>query len=101
MIGAAVSFVSSVFRVKERDQSADIRRHVAFKDLKRCSAGVVNSLRELVQINQPIERQPCVGLICGSSEDFLFSWLGLMRAGFAVLLIAQVNSQFQGFFYFV
>ncbi|PMD59587.1 acetyl-CoA synthetase-like protein [Hyaloscypha bicolor E] len=61
----------------------------SFKDLQRGSAGVANSLRELVQTNRPIERQFCVGLICGSSEDFLFAWLGLMRAGFVVLLIAQ------------
>lgn len=91
VIGAVISFVSSVSRLKEDDQSADFLRLVAFKDLKRGSAGVVNSLRKLVQTNHPIERQLCVGLICGSSENFLFAWLGLMRAGFVVLLIAQVN----------
>lgn len=31
-----------------------------------------------------------VALLCASSIDFLFSWLGLMRAGFAVLLTAGV-----------
>ena len=91
VIGAVISFVGSVSRLIEDDQSADFLRHVAFKDLKRGSVGVVNSLRKLVQTNHPIERQLCVGLICGSSENFLFAWLGLMRAGFAVLLIAQVN----------
>ncbi|PBP15752.1 putative NRPS-like enzyme [Diplocarpon rosae] len=30
----------------------------------------------------------CVALLCHSSVDFLFAWLGLMRAGFSVLLIA-------------
>ncbi|KAJ5035155.1 uncharacterized protein L3040_008413 [Drepanopeziza brunnea f. sp. 'multigermtubi'] len=30
----------------------------------------------------------CVALLCHSSIDFLFAWLGLMRAGFPVLLIA-------------
>ena len=29
-----------------------------------------------------------VALLCPSSPLFLFAWLGLMRAGFAVLLIA-------------
>jgi acyl-CoA synthetase (AMP-forming)/AMP-acid ligase II len=52
---------------------------------------VVNSLKEVVGEIKLNETQPCVGLICPSSEDFLFAWLGLMRAGFAVLLIACVN----------
>jgi hypothetical protein len=49
---------------------------------------VAKSLTELVEKNNSSEKQKCVGLICPSSEDFLFAWLGLMRAGFSVLLIA-------------
>ena len=30
-------------------------------------------------------------LLCSSSEDFLFAWLGLMRLGYSVLLIAYDN----------
>ncbi|KAN0112508.1 acetyl-CoA synthetase-like protein [Hyaloscypha variabilis] len=61
---------------------------LSFRDLKRGSVGVVNSLKEVVGETKLNESQPLVGLICPSSEDFLFAWLGLMRAGFAVLLIA-------------
>ncbi|KAE9375906.1 acetyl-CoA synthetase-like protein [Stipitochalara longipes BDJ] len=61
---------------------------LSFRDLRRGSVGVVNSLKELVVEDDLAGRQPCVALICPSSEDFLFAWLGLMRAGFAVLLIA-------------
>jgi hypothetical protein len=49
---------------------------------------VAKSLTHLVVENKISEEQKCVGLICPSSEDFLFVWLGLMRAGFSVLLIA-------------
>jgi len=52
---------------------------------------VVNSLKELVGVDNLNNSQPCVGLICPSSEHFLFAWLGLTRAGFAVLLIAYVK----------
>lgn len=32
-----------------------------------------------------------VALLCPSSVDFLFAWLGLMRLGYAVLMIAWVH----------
>jgi acyl-CoA synthetase (AMP-forming)/AMP-acid ligase II len=87
MTGATISFVSST---KGDDQLLILmfELHTAFKDLKRVSVAVVNSLAELVSENEFSEKQQCVGLICPSSEDFLFAWLGLMRAGFSVLLIA-------------
>lgn len=34
------------------------------------------------------EGRACVGLLCASSVNFLFTWLGLIRAGYSVLLIA-------------
>lgn len=60
----------------------------SFNGLKRGSIVVAKSLTHLVVENKIIDEQKCVGLICPSSEDFLFVWLGLMRAGFSVLLIA-------------
>ncbi|PVH75981.1 acetyl-CoA synthetase-like protein [Cadophora sp. DSE1049] len=35
----------------------------------------------------------CVGLLCASSVNFLFAWLGLIRAGYSVLLIAPQCSE--------
>ncbi|KAH7311831.1 hypothetical protein BKA65DRAFT_610060 [Rhexocercosporidium sp. MPI-PUGE-AT-0058] len=37
------------------------------------------------RLDKPLE---CVALLCHSSISFLFAWLGLMRAGYSVLLIA-------------
>lgn len=46
---------------------------------------------ELLLSNQGRKKHSqCVALLCPSSNAFLWTWLGLMRAGCAVLLIAQV-----------
>ncbi|KAH7390432.1 hypothetical protein BKA64DRAFT_679228, partial [Cadophora sp. MPI-SDFR-AT-0126] len=45
------------------------------------------SLKSAVCLSPDGERG-CVGLLCASSVDFLFAWLGFIRAGYSILLIA-------------
>ena len=61
----------------------------AFSDLFRGS----NILAELVkgdigELHTDGDRQQTIALLCPSSPLFLFAWLGLMRLGYSVLLIA-------------
>lgn len=60
----------------------------AYEDLRK---GSIAAAAEIVLVfeNKDIDEcAKCVGLLCASSVDFLFTWLGLTRAGFEVLLIA-------------
>lgn len=61
----------------------------AFDDLFRGSLAAAKVLKKyLANSGDGESRKQCVALLCASSIDFLFAWLGLMRAGFSVLLIA-------------
>lgn len=62
----------------------------AFGDLYLGSLAAAQELRNLVPTGDGQSPKKCVALVCASSIDFLFVWLGLMRAGSAVLLIAWV-----------
>ncbi|KAK8133359.1 male sterility protein-domain-containing protein [Apiospora sp. TS-2023a] len=63
---------------------------VTFGELKRLSwrAATVLSKR-LGQPQTPdVKKGTTIGLICASSLDFVFTWLGLMRLGYKVFLLA-------------
>jgi len=66
----------------------------AFKDLRDGSIGVAAilqcMLKDEVSLSIKDEEPPCVALLCQSNVDFLFVLLGLIRAGYSVLLIAYV-----------
>jgi len=53
-------------------------------------AGSVNTAKQLLENSGEAlsGRRSTVGLLCPSTAEFLFTWLGLMRLGHAVLLIA-------------
>ncbi|KAK8076856.1 hypothetical protein PG996_003026 [Apiospora saccharicola] len=77
------------------DVSADGRQggsaaQVTFGELKRlsCRAATVLSKR-LGQPQTPdVKKDTTIGLMCASSLDFVFTWLGLMRLGYKVFLLA-------------
>lgn len=51
--------------------------------------GSVNTANHLLSKNpDTLSKRATVGLLCPSTPEFLFTWLGLMRLGHAVLLIA-------------
>ncbi|KAG0645137.1 Nonribosomal peptide synthase, partial [Hyphodiscus hymeniophilus] len=59
-----------------------------FEDLRKGSLMVSKLALPLVPQNKERSSETCVALLCPSSIDFLFAWLGFMRAGLSVLLIA-------------
>ena len=68
----------------ERKES-DMLIPSAFDDLRRGSIAMGQALSVSLR-----RSRRTVALLCPSSIDFLFAWLGLMRMGHSVLLIAYV-----------
>ena len=64
----------------------------AYRDLHRGSVMFAERLRGDLEdkIDDFREDNSTVALLCPSSPLFLFAWLGLMRLGLSVLLIAWV-----------
>jgi acyl-CoA synthetase (AMP-forming)/AMP-acid ligase II len=62
---------------------------LAFEDLLQGSIAIGQVLSKSLQANTSPTKT--VALLCPSSIDFLFAWLGLMRLGHSVLLIAYVS----------
>ena len=63
----------------------------AFHDLYHGSLAFAGLLRDaLAEESQHTDSSPerTIALLCPSSPVFLFAWLGLMKLGYAVLLIA-------------
>lgn len=60
----------------------------AFHDLRRKTLAYAHAFEQILSDRRPSRT---IGLLCPSSEDFLFAWLGLMRCGYSVLLIAYVE----------
>ncbi|XMA19260.1 hypothetical protein WAI453_012051 [Rhynchosporium graminicola] len=59
-----------------------------FKDLHAGSLKAATSFYNSGDFGPEKRNIGCVALLCNSSIDFIFAWLGLIRAGFSVLLIA-------------
>ena len=59
----------------------------AFEDLERGSVVVAKELSPLLSKDK-LGTWTCVGLLCASSPELLFTWLALMKLGISVLLIA-------------
>lgn len=68
---------------------SDLRR----KSLSTAKALSISIVESLSQHNSDptVRAGTTVALLCPSSVDFLFTWLGLMRLGYAVLMIAWVH----------
>lgn len=66
----------------------------AFDQLRIRSLQTAYDLSNSIKISCKNSGQESMGttvaLLCPSSVDFLFIWLGLMRLGYSVLLIAYV-----------
>ena len=61
----------------------------AFSDLFRGSSIFAELLKgDIGELHTEGDRQQTIALLCPSSPLFLFAWLGLMRLGYSVLLIA-------------
>ncbi|KAK8095015.1 hypothetical protein PG997_001700 [Apiospora hydei] len=64
---------------------------VTFKELKELSQAASITLADCLRQRQSRNleaKKGTVGLMCASSLDFLFTWLGLMRLGYKVFLLA-------------
>jgi len=77
------------FAVLGGDKSAgkDRSECFTFRDVQRGSSHVAQLLARSIKCTAPTD-QTTVALLCPSTPKFLFVWLGFMRLGHAVLLIA-------------
>jgi len=77
------------FAVLDGDKSAETHRSecFSFRDVQRGSSHVAKTLAKSIS-RTASTGQTTVALLCPSTPEFLFVWLGLMRLGHAVLLIA-------------
>ena len=62
----------------------------AFHELAECSKTSAHILNLSLKSGDWTKIGRTVALLCPSSLEFLFTWLGLIRLGYAVLLIAYV-----------
>ena len=62
---------------------------IAFADLRQKTIEKAHCIRG--QINDESNAPKNAALLCSSSDEFLLAWLGLMRLGYSVLLIAYDN----------
>ncbi|EME81979.1 uncharacterized protein MYCFIDRAFT_29743 [Pseudocercospora fijiensis CIRAD86] len=59
-----------------------------FQDVLSRSVGTANALAGILEV----DGRKVVALLCPSTVEFLFTWLGLIRLGHSVLLVAPQNS---------
>ena len=69
--------------------------HPAFQELRNGSMLAAEELTRVLAKGDSTSNSKCIALLCPSSIDFLFAWLGLMRAGSSVLLIAYATCFFR------
>lgn len=73
---------------KEND-TGDSRSHCfSFQDVHRGTSFSAQVLDRLLQQNRGSKAQKTVALLSPSCPEFLFAWLGLIRLGYGVLLLA-------------
>ncbi|KAI9743451.1 MAG: hypothetical protein M1818_002763 [Claussenomyces sp. TS43310] len=58
------------------------------EDLKKGSEAVATQIAPIIPHRTTSSGPGCVALLCPSSIDYLFAWLGFIRAGVSVLLVA-------------
>ncbi|KAK8130725.1 2-epi-5-epi-valiolone synthase [Apiospora kogelbergensis] len=63
-------------------------QHVTFGELRQRSQSSAAVLSERLGCSPTHEAKGTVGLMCASSLEFVFTWLGLMRLGYTVFLLA-------------
>ncbi|KXJ90764.1 hypothetical protein Micbo1qcDRAFT_226787 [Microdochium bolleyi] len=61
---------------------------LTFGELRALSIQAVDVLEEALRPLKQASTSPAVGLICSSGLDFVLTWLGLMRLGYTVFLLA-------------
>jgi acyl-CoA synthetase (AMP-forming)/AMP-acid ligase II len=61
--------------------------HFTFRELQQCSTAAAQKFDQELQ-NSKCNGSSVVGLLCTSTPEFLLAWLGLMRLGKSVLLLA-------------
>ncbi|PHH91700.1 hypothetical protein CDD83_10617 [Cordyceps sp. RAO-2017] len=61
---------------------------LTFRQLHDLSVAAARELSSLVEPPDGGRENPTIGLLCASSLDFVLTWLGLMRLGWAILLLA-------------
>ncbi|UNI15303.1 putative NRPS-like protein biosynthetic cluster [Purpureocillium takamizusanense] len=83
----AVGFARFHNGVQQASPSSSTDGPVTYGDLHRLSLGAARALT--TSIGERVKTAgEVVGLLCGSSLEFVLTWLGLMRLGHPVLLLA-------------
>ncbi|KAK8038528.1 L-aminoadipate-semialdehyde dehydrogenase [Apiospora rasikravindrae] len=70
------------------ETSVSLRLQVTFRELKDLSHAASETLADCLRQSLDHEARGTVGLMCASSLNFVFTWLGLMRLGYKVFLLA-------------
>ncbi|KAI9170877.1 Adenylate-forming reductase [Paramyrothecium foliicola] len=73
---------------KTTDLSDDVPNNVSFRELRHLSISAASHLLSHVAPATEDASESYIALLCRSSMDFVMTWLGLMRLGYAVLLMA-------------
>ena len=86
----AVGFYTAPSSVGGKDSHGKIDWTYGTYTFSQILAGSVNTAKQLLEDSGETlsGNRSTVGLLCPSTAEFLFTWLGLMRLGHAVLLIA-------------
>lgn len=61
-----------------------------YRELRTYSLATATRLRRRLQVSDR-NASGTVGLLCSSTPEFILTWLGLMRLGISVMLLAYVT----------
>lgn len=61
-----------------------------YRELRAYSLATAARLRRRLQVSDR-NASGTVGLLCSSTPEFILTWLGLMRLGISVMLLAYVT----------
>lgn len=61
-----------------------------YRELRTYSLGTASRLRRRLQVSAR-NASGTAGLICSSTPEFVLTWLGLMRLGISVMIMAYVT----------
>lgn len=61
-----------------------------YRELRTYSIGTASRLRRRLQVSDR-NASGTAGLLCSSTPEFVLTWLGLMRLGISVMILAYVT----------
>ncbi|KAH7029173.1 uncharacterized protein B0I36DRAFT_422908 [Microdochium trichocladiopsis] len=72
------------------DYTQENEKPLSFSQLRDLSIQATEVLLDCLKTREPATSSETIGLICASGLDFVLTWLGLMRLGYTVFLLALV-----------